>query len=515
MNTGTQPRRQSTSPLRRYAPLLWFLIAALVVFGTAARVSPFYSLLLGNYGGNAASDAMLIGKYWLTGAVPYRDFYALGGPLYFAVQALGWALGGRTGVAVLETVNLGVFLLLTERLLRRYLRRSHAALLTLFAALLTAALSSGGDSAQEWGLSLTAAALLLLLPKWEASARVPRTERRRAFLLGLLLGAALLLDSGGCVLLACGALYALFRTGKRDGAGEALRRLGLGALGGAVIVLPFAVCFAANGALGLLFEAAFLIPLQIWLGGFAADANMLHKCVKCAMLLAALLPGLLSGRKERREDCRALFWMACGCLAVLLGGEISWYRYLEAVPCVTVGIALLGTRVRRGRLAAGGVLLACALCAVPCKSYVQFLYTGVADVIYEFAEDLESFCENNSEGTFWMEDTDTSYYLEQDLRPLHPYFTDQSTLSEYSEEILSAIEEYRAGVPDILLTTQHGWHDQGFDGFVLVQVYLMNHNDNLCIYQHYVSGDDEAESDPQDDAQDTEQDETQSDPQDE
>ena len=64
--------------------------AALVLLST--RTSPLYPLLMGSYVGNDVSAIMLIAKYWIAGEiVPYRELFAMGGPLYFLIHAAGLA----------------------------------------------------------------------------------------------------------------------------------------------------------------------------------------------------------------------------------------------------------------------------------------------------------------------------------------------------------------------------------------------------------------------------------------
>lgn len=466
--------------------VLWLFLAAFAVFGAESRVSPFYSLLLGNYGGNDVSDAMVIGKYWLTGSVPYRDLYAVGGPLYFLAQTLGWRLGGRTGIALLETVSLGIFLILLYRFLTRYLRRRYAALLTVIAAGIVAAFSSGGNSGSEWALVPVMAVLFLGVPApgnrnetWTGSGW------KRWFLLGLCVGTGLFVYAGSVGMLCGGLLFCLGCTWKRKGVRAAAGGLGMAAFGAAVIAAPVIIYFQAKSALGLMTEAAFLIPLRMWTKGFAANAEMLHKLVKCVLLLPPILVGVSQSRKTSRDDCRGLLWMSCGCAAILLGGETLWYRYLLAIPCLIAGVGMTVAYARRWKREAVAVclVLTAGICIFPCKNYAAFLSNGIPDVMDEFFADVDSFKSRNPEGKIWVEDMDSTYYLAEDEKPMHPYFINQTELTEYSSAVRIAIQEYREEAPDILLLSQKGWSDQGIDGYVLVQVYLTDRGKNLCIYE--------------------------------
>lgn len=79
---------------------------------------------MGDYAKNEVSHAMLVGKYWFQGNIPYRDLFVSAYPMYLLIQAVGWLIGGRDGIFFLEIISLSVLLLYSSRLLELRIKKS-------------------------------------------------------------------------------------------------------------------------------------------------------------------------------------------------------------------------------------------------------------------------------------------------------------------------------------------------------------------------------------------------------
>lgn len=459
-----------------------FLLSVAVMLAFASHTSPFYDLLLGDYGSNTASAAMLIGKSWAEGdAIPYRDLFAMGGPLYFLLQALGWLAAGRSGIFALEVLAFTLFLGLTAETMQRFTaNKILTAFCLLLSAIVFAALCAAGDSSFEWCLPFVAGGLFIALRPGKAC------RCRDAALLGLLCGCVLLIDFRAGGLLYGAALWAVFCSPKEENKLTGKRLLCCLA-GLAVPVLIAASAFALAGDLTGMLHGTFLYPACALLSGFDSLQVLLHKGVKCLFLLPFLAGGVLlvMGEKPAKlpGDCVLLSGVFCGLF--LLCGDNRWYYYLAALPAVPLGIVLLcpGKGSRR-RIAAGGasLLLMLCLCAVPLKSMVSFLRAGVPDVVNEFYEDAQSFEAENPGYRFIALDTDCAYFLLMDKLPEYRYFTDQTELSAYDPAVKEAVDGYLSGEPaDILFITERGYIGRELDKYTLIQVYL-EYGGSLFVY---------------------------------
>ncbi|MGN0332764.1 MAG: hypothetical protein ACI4D9_07055, partial [Lachnospiraceae bacterium] len=139
----------------RWGGLFLLLVAVILIF--ASHTSPIYSLLLGDYGNNTASAAMLIGKGWAEGnALPYKDLFAMGGPLYFLIQTIGWLIAGRMGIFILEVISFAVFSCLMAQTIRRFASEKTVAVCLGLGTIVYAALCAAGNSTFEWCLPFIA-----------------------------------------------------------------------------------------------------------------------------------------------------------------------------------------------------------------------------------------------------------------------------------------------------------------------------------------------------------------------
>lgn len=93
------------------------LLAFLVILGFSVSVSP----LLGDMGLDSPVF-MLLGKEILRGQRLYQDVFDHKGPVIFYLNALGMLLPGTIGMYVIESVNLGVMLILLYEICKLFLK---------------------------------------------------------------------------------------------------------------------------------------------------------------------------------------------------------------------------------------------------------------------------------------------------------------------------------------------------------------------------------------------------------
>lgn len=188
------------------------------------------------------------------GAVPYRDAWESKPPLIFAIDALGLFLGNgsRWGVWAIEVVSLLIAAVIAFALVKRAFGK-WTAIYASFAWLLNAFLAmDGGNYTTEYTLPLQFACLWLIGTAPEAS-----LSTRRAFVIGMLGGLLFWLKQNLIGIPTAVGLYllvGLIASSRKDLYARALVAM---AAGGALISLLVLAPFAAQGALGQLWDAAF------------------------------------------------------------------------------------------------------------------------------------------------------------------------------------------------------------------------------------------------------------------
>lgn len=458
-----------------------FLLSAAVMLAFASHTSPVYSLLLGDYGNNNASAAMLVGKGWAEGtALPYRDLFAMGGPLYFLLQALGWLVAGRMGIFILEVISFTIFLGLIAQTAARYVSEKMMAVCIVLSAFVYAALCSAGNSTFEWCLPFIIGGYAVIIrPEL-------KFRNKDAILLGLLCGCILLIDFRAGGLLYGIALWAVFCAPRTENGKVWKRRISL-LIGVAVPVLIAVGGFTMAGGLDEMLQGTFIYPMQALFSGFDSLQIVLHKGVKCLLLLPLLAGGLIRLMRDRQVESSGAAILIGGiiCGLILLGGDNQWYYYLAALPAIPMGIVLLHSeKISQHPIVVTGcgVLLMIGLTVVPFKNYLSFLIAGVPDVAYEFYEDAQSFEEENPGYRYLAVDTDSSYFLMLDKMPECRYFTNQTELASYDSDVAQEIEEYMdSDTPAVLFITERGYIGRELDKYSLTQVYL-EYGGSLFVY---------------------------------
>lgn len=461
-----------------------FFISVILLFLFASRTSPLYSLLLGDYGNNTASAAMMIGKSWAEGkAIPYRDLFLIGGPLYFLIQSIGWVIAGRTGIFILEVISFAVFLRLLMRLMELFISGKAEMLILGVCICSYVALFSAGNSSFEWCLPYITGGCIIALDQERTA------PYQDVSLLGVLCGCVLLTDFRAGGLLYGATLWRVIYNAKEETSHKIfLKHLCYCFLGIAIPIFIAVYAFGRVGAGQEMLAGTFYYPMLTLFSGFNDVQIVLHKAVKCLLLLPLFIAGIAQIRQEIHHSFKSrgmcMLFSSVTCSLFLLNGDNRWYYYLAALPAIAIGIAFFASKTdRRYRLSAGmWALFIFSLIVVPLKNYSSFLTNGVLDVVNEFYVDAQEYQIENPEYCYLALDTDCSYFLLLNQTPQYRYFANQTELSSYSPAIAHEIKGYLdEGDAEIVFITERGYIGRQFSNYKLTQVYI-KYGGSLFVY---------------------------------
>ena len=422
-----------------------------------------------------------IASGWLEGALPYRDLWDNKGPLLFLWYAASFKWLGESIVAprVLAAAAAGLSVPFVWATTRTLFGRREAALAAGLFAL----------SFANVYLQVTANAEVFMLLPLTAGLWAFAVGARGGGLWWFLVAGAL---TSLAVLTRQSALWAfvgygawlgmLFVREPKERRHQALAMVAL-ALGGVLAATPFAVYFAAHGALYELWHAMFAFNLQ-WAGEFPLYRKLLPP-----MLLnpAPLLGGLVFWALAAVGVWRLLVrgdrfaWLVLSFLlfseaAAQTLGKISPHYSVQLLPgaavAAGVGLPYVMERWRQGHrhlgmsmAAATAVMVAAALFAyaqpTPADRFqVQYILTGwpandyAEDAIQapEIAEAVEAMTEPGDYVYEWGRESEIYFLADRQpaSRWLHnrPFSVDESIM----EEVIADLEEKRPAV--ILLTSK-------------------------------------------------------------
>ena len=447
------------------------LAALLLLF--ASQCSPLYPL---NIWGDA-NCLLTVGRVMKSGGVLYRDIYEQKGPLLYLIHALAACISDTSfwGVYLLEIPTLTAALYAAYRLLR--LRAG--ACFSLGAATVWGALTvtggafMRGDSAEEFCLPLLTAALALAYAEY--GRRVKPMRAKRLLVCGVLAGcvAAIKYTLLGAMVGLCAVEGVLAL--KEGGVKRAAQSAGVFLAGMAVPILPWALYFAANGALSDAYTAYLYNNIFLYSGEAASWGQKLRELARYvaqnALWAVPAALGLISLALDRGETAAVrgcvIAMAACQFAAVFLVGRVWAYSLLALAAFGVVGCMQLHRALKKiGRPRAEKALTAAACAASLLWAYFAtpnaFLRGQKLD---ELAQGRLAAVVEDGATLLQYSHLDDGLYLAAHTLPQEKYFV---RLNVQSGEMREALDRaVREGEPDYVLVS---WRElpAEFDRYRLV-----------------------------------------------
>lgn len=397
-----------------------------------------------------------IGKYWAQGYLPYVDLFDHKGPLIFFINAVGYALCGRTGVFILEVLTLALSEWLAFALLKEAkLPRIGALVAALFLPFFIAMNWQEGNTTEEYILPLLFASYLLML-RWCAAAERWdfRHPARYAFVYGLTFAFALLTRVTNALGLCLGVAFIVIALIAKREWKNLFANAGMFILGSAVLILPFCIYFAAHGALydmwygTLLFNLDYKSNSATVFGGSLVDLIVLFRryIVGWCLVAAALWSLVANGRGRRLV---ALFWLIIGTVSTVFMYTLYDYAHYGVIllPLFYVALALFFRSQETARKRRVSMALALCMLVIVGASSALKVYKDKTEVLppqaYEdYGDDylplIELIPEDGRE-SFIAFDCPRRIYLETGLRPSLRFFTLQQWMCVNSSSFAEAL----------------------------------------------------------------------------
>ena len=447
------------------------LAALMLLF--ASQCSPLYPL---NIWGDA-NCLLTVGRVMKSGGVLYRDIYEQKGPLLYLIHALAACISDTSfwGVYLLEIPALTAALYAAYRLLR--LRAG--ACFSLGAAAVWGALTvtggafMRGDSAEEFCLPLLTAALALAYAEYGRRAKPMRAKR--LLVCGVLAGcvAAIKYTLLGAMVGLCAVEGVLAL--KEGGVKRAAQSAGVFLAGMAVPILPWALYFAANGALSDAYTAYLYNNIFLYSGEAASWGQKLRELARYvaqnALWAVPAALGLISLALDRGETAAVrgcvIAMAACQFAAVFLVGRVWAYSLLALAAFGVAGCMQLHRALKKiGRPRAEKALTAAACAASLLWAYFAtpnaFLRGQKLD---ELAQGRLAAVVEDGATLLQYSHLDDGLYLAAHTLPQEKYFV---RLNVQSGEMREALDRaVRDGEPDYVLVS---WRElpAEFDRYRLV-----------------------------------------------
>lgn len=423
----------------------WVLaISVLVYLAGMLLMSAYTSPLYPYHYGYDSAIFSLIGKSITQGRIVYRDLFDHKGPLLFLLEALGWWLGGSTGIfglqCVLGTVTLAFFLGIWKIRHPVWNAATVAEWITCFAAVYAYffVMFERGNLSEEHSLPFIACSLYFLV-RYAAAAQTDH-PLRYAFVHGVCVAAIALIRLNNAICICAGILAVGIRLLVHRRYVNIVRNVLFGLLGMAVVFVPVVGYFALHGALEEMIYGAFLFNFRY--SGTVRDFSIVSgaefwlRYVPAAVSLVFLVSGL---RRRTRFENLMLSAVLLSAVASLIHTNVYRHYFVVFVP---VFMLLCSTRpAAMPRVVRCALLVACAVfclhTSLPALRWdlVGHLVYDQSTLRHETIADTLSVIPPEERDSVIGYGVEANIYLEGDLIPCYRYYTLQNEWSRHEPSI--------------------------------------------------------------------------------
>jgi len=192
-----------------------------------------------------------MGRAWLDGHIPYRDIFDHKGPFLYLLNALGqWLIPGRAGIFILQCFSFWLFIICMWKTAALFIDGWRRLLSIFLVLILAGAFFCEGNQCEEWMLPFVGWCLYLLLRAIHGGRALSWAE---CLSIGACFAAVFLIRPNDSVMLIGGMtlgwfIYKILYDRDKTICPLFLSLLWMAA-GAAMIILPFVIYFAVEGAL--------------------------------------------------------------------------------------------------------------------------------------------------------------------------------------------------------------------------------------------------------------------------
>lgn len=461
------------------------LVLMLVFAGNTSPLYPHYNCL-------DSSMFLLTGKGMLEGKICYVDLFDHKGPVFFLMEAAGYALGGRTGVWLLESLLLAADFLILEKISKRL---GSAPLLPIvaFAAVFFYTFSHG-NLTEEFSMPFILAALYgeICFFTSDSKTHPPLLALLYGAVIGILAFVRLNNAIPVCVPILCIGVE-LVKAGQWK---NLLANFALGLVGIALIAVPVCLYYRAHGALDDMLYATFLHNLL-----YAKDKT--HELILSGRFLHFLLlyaPGAFSiavfAHKLRTLHSRLytmLLVTAAVTYAALLYSNVYEHYFMLGIPLFAIALAVafpnadprsaLHPQKRRPSAICAAAVLA-AYCVMSLYSGAAPIYktyiSGSANRQYEqIAESVKCIPESERSSLICF-NVLADFYVHADITPCYKYYTLQKWMTTDERNVYGDFLSYVKETPPTWIVINVGETDEGI--LAVLESYTPVVRDDYCVY---------------------------------
>lgn len=484
--------------------LIGIPVLAVLMLVCAGFTSPLYP----HYIGLDSSMFLITAKGLLSGKIAYVDLFDHKGPVFFWIEALGYALGGRTGVWLLQCMFAVADLFLIKKICGLFRANFLYVAFAFFAVFFC--LFSHGNLTEEFSMPLILLGLYyeLRFLTSDQKAHPPLW----ALLYGLLIGAMAFIRVNNsvilCALILCIAIILIRNREWKN----LLLNLAAGIVGIAVVAIPVCLYFAHYGALDDMLYATFLHNL-IYAKNNTHDPifskRILHFAV---MYLPGIFALLVFGKRwcaTKRRVYLSLITAVCITYLMLLYSNIYDHYFMLGLPLFMVAAAVLleennqncsigemfrflksKLRSSDGKVqklfvvlaATVGIYLVLSAYSACAPIYKTYLTDTAYDQYRQIHESTEQIPEDERDSVIGF-GVLADFYVHADIVPCYKYYTLQRWMTTDENDVYGQFMDYVQSERPLWLVTKPDEDDSGIKAVLDDSYTFVTEDDYACYYR--------------------------------
>ncbi len=438
----------------------------LVFSGCTSPLYPHYNCL-------DSSIFILTGKGILEGKMCYVDLFDHKGPVLFWLEALGYAMGGRTGVCILQSIFFGIDILVLEKIVKSFEAKPLLPLLG-FATVFFYCFSHGNLTEElSMPFILIAVYCEVLFLKSNKAEHPPIL----AFAYGIIIGILAFLRLNNaitmCVLIVCTGI-ALIAAKKWK---NIIANLLAGLLGIAVAALPICWYYYANNALYDMLYATFLYNLI-----YAKEST--HSAIFSAELpfyIVMYAPGVfatavfaIAGKRTKSRLYFSLLSATAVTYAMLVYTNVYVHYFTLGAPLFAIAIAValpdadvknILSFVKSKKIAAISATLIVTIFAlfsaysVGAPIYKTYI-SGISNQQYNQTHESMQIIPQDERNSVIGFGVLADFYVNADITPCYKYYTLQKWWTTEQRNVYGEFLEYVKNDEPLWIVTNVGEDDR-------------------------------------------------------
>ncbi len=422
--------------------IIMIIILWVISFAIIQLISVSTSLLNPYYYHYDSAYFQSVGKQWIAGFIPFRDFFDHKGPLIHLISACAYSTSfPRFTLCIIQTSLMSITLYLLFKLFLKYMPFKRAALYILVIIAFASFTFDGGNMTEEYCIPMAVLSLYLEFSWLYDYLRTDKTHTKSHpahlfFVDGMCCGAILMINMKNAATIVIFDLCIAALMLKDREYVNFIKNIVAAAVGVLCPVIPFLVYFAKKGALLKMIEESVLFVFS-YASARTLTVPVVHLIIFSIPEITLLLVGtvlFISGRKVM--GAVAIIW-SIAIFAIFYTGYKHYF--MSGIPLLAMAMILSDIRsfncraeriLKLGLLSVSLVIVAISVAYLPriISTYGEKAIRESRNCVMSINDSVSMIPENERENVmvYNMDSFLLSFYIVNDLGVEfdHPYLTE-------------------------------------------------------------------------------------------